>query len=78
MKKVEQRLILDTNIWSEIAKLDAGVDLGKVTRLSSVRILVTPTIVEEIRAIPEASRRQKALKLVTQPGWVIPPQKERV
>jgi hypothetical protein len=69
MKRVKRRLLLDTNIWSEIAKLDAGVELGKAARSSSIEILVTPTIVEEIRAIPDASRRLKALRLVTQPSW---------
>jgi hypothetical protein len=69
MKKTKRRLLLDTNIWSEVAKIDAGGALAKAARSTSTEILVAPTVVEEIRAIPDPTRRQSALRLVTRPTW---------
>jgi hypothetical protein len=69
MKRTKKRLLLDTNIWSEVAKADAGVELNRVAKSSSTEILVTPTIVDEVRGIPDPGRRQQVLRLVTQPNW---------
>lgn len=69
MKKKQARILIDTNIWSEIAKVDACHDLARAARQASAEILVTPTIVEEVRAIPDPARRLKALRVVTRPTW---------
>lgn len=64
------RLLLDTNIWCEIANAGGGDELNRIARASSVDLVVCPTIVEEVRAIPDPVRRAKSLRLVTQSGLV--------
>jgi hypothetical protein len=70
MREKKISILLDTNIWCEVANASAGDELNRLARESSVDLVVCPTIVEEVRAIPEPVRRGNSLRLVTQSGLV--------
>ncbi|WP_081087772.1 hypothetical protein [Burkholderia stagnalis] len=63
------RIFLDTNVWSYIADQQAEFDLGAAARASRVEVIVSPGVVDEIRRIPDAAARQRALNAVTLPQW---------
>lgn len=64
------RVFLDTNVWSYLADCDAGADLAKTARKSGAQVVVSPAVVDELRELPKAVIRQRALKLVTRAEWV--------
>lgn len=68
MKK-RRRILLDTNVWSYASELNMGDALSRAAREAATEILVSPTVVEELKKIPDVKRRQAVLKLVTRPGW---------
>jgi hypothetical protein len=63
------RLLLDTNVWSYFADHDAGADLARVARTAGAQIVVSPAIVDELRALPSAAVRKRALRLVARKDW---------
>lgn len=64
------RLFLDTNVWSYFADHDAGADLVKAARQGGAQIVVSPTVVDELRELPFPEVRRRALKLITRAEWV--------
>lgn len=64
------RLFLDTNVWSYFSDHDAGADLAKVARIAGAQIVVSPGVVDELKALPSAEARRRALKLVGRADWV--------
>lgn len=63
------RLFLDTNIWSYVADCGAGSDLARAAKRSKAEIVVSPAVVDEVRALPNEDARNRVLALVTDPQW---------
>lgn len=61
MKKKKTRILLDTNVWSYIADQEAVSAVAQAARARSVEIVVTPSLVDELRRISDTTLRRKAL-----------------
>ncbi len=69
MKKKKTRILLDTNVWSYIADQEAVSAVAQAARARSVEIVVTPSLVDELRRISDTTLRRKALQTITHPAW---------
>jgi hypothetical protein len=54
-----KRIILDTNLWSEIGKEDTGPEFASVLRDIGNTVVLPPSLLAEVMQTPEAGRRRR-------------------
>ncbi len=70
MKKINRRILIDTNIWSYVATNNAIEAVTQAATASGAEIAVAPTVAEEIRRISDDVSRRKTLKIIARPNWI--------
>lgn len=63
------RVLIDTNLWSEVANQRAGDELAYAARKGKKQLLVTPTVIEELRARSRHDTRRASLQVATRSEW---------
>lgn len=63
------RVLIDTNLWSEVANQRAGDELAYAARAGKKQLLVAPTVIEELRGRPLPEARKASLQVATRCEW---------
>lgn len=63
------KVILDTNVWRQLADADASAALLRVVRKKRIRVLVAPSVAYESLRIPTDNTRRRVMELITNPSW---------
>ena len=66
------RVLLDTNVWSNIARENQVEAVRKVARANGVEIVASPAVVYELLRTPDPEFRKRDLKAVTLSSWLRP------
>ena len=66
-------LILDTNVWTYIAKADEGDALRALARGNDIEVVVPPSMLMEALKTRDLSIRRMIVRAMTAPGWTHPP-----
>lgn len=64
------RVLIDTNLWSEVANQRAGDELAHAVRKGKKQLLVTPTVIEELRDRSRLDARRASLQVATRSDWI--------
>jgi hypothetical protein len=66
------RVLLDTNVWSNLVRENQVESLRKVAKANHVDIVASPAVVYELLRTPNAEYRKRDLKAVTLSSWLRP------
>jgi hypothetical protein len=66
------RVLLDTNVWSNLAEHRAVDDVQRVARKVRVQIVACPAVVYEILRSPDPNYRRRDLRAITRRAWTRP------
>ena len=67
-----KRILLDTNVWSNLAEHREIEQVRLAARTAGVGIVASPAVVYELLRSPNADLRRRDLRAITGRGWIRP------
>ena len=65
LRRRHPRVVLDTNVWRDLADADAGEMLRRTARSARVVVQIPPAVVYEALRTPNADTRAKQIELMS-------------